>query len=93
MTKKEFEPRLAFLKNLQMSDGITADEKYTLRLAARALEKQCPQPPVFKDKDGNIDMQNGELQCPSCGSRGIIGCKYCPHCGQRIDWSGEVDGV
>lgn len=91
MTKKAFEPHLERLKALQGQDGIAEDEKYTLRLAARALEKQCPQPPVFKDKDGNIDMQNGELQCPSCGARGIIGCKYCPHCGQRIDWNGEED--
>lgn len=91
MTKKEFKPHLACLKALQGQDGIAENEKYTLRLAARALEKQCPKAPVFKDKAGNIDMQNGELQCPSCGARGIIGCKYCPHCGQRIDWNGEEE--
>lgn len=88
MTKKEFEPHLVRPKALQGQDGIAEEEKYTLRLAARALEKQCPQPPVFKDADGNVDPQNGMLVCPSCDALGIIGCKYCPHCGQRIDWSG-----
>lgn len=91
MTKKEFEPHMARLKALQGQDGIAESEKYTLRLATRALEKQCPQPPVFKDKEGNIDLQNGALHCPACDACGIIGCKYCPHCGQRIDWIGEAE--
>lgn len=91
MTGKEFKPHLERLEALQGRDSIADEEKYTLRLAARALRKQRPQAPVFKDKAGNIDMQNGELQCPSCGSRGIIGCKYCPKCGQRISWSGEEE--
>lgn len=31
-------------------------KEFKPHLAIRALERQCPQAPVFKDKEGNIDL-------------------------------------
>ena len=59
-----------------------------------AVNKQIPLKPQL-ESDGYSD---GELVydtwiCPKCGEDYEIDChdyKYCPECGQRIDWS-EID--
>lgn len=61
-------------------------------LAIEALEKQIPKSPDYEG-DGYAD---GELVydtwiCPSCGERYEVyydDYKYCPECGQAIDWEG-----
>ena len=67
-----------------------------LSVAKEALEKQIPKKPDYEG-DGYAD---GELVydraiCPCCGNddfeEGINnwGCKFCPDCGQALDWSDE----
>lgn len=63
------------------------------RLAISALEKQIPQKPNLQG-DGYAD---GELvydyaECPVCNcdfeeDTTNWGCKFCPDCGQALDWS------
>ena len=58
-----------------------------------AIEKQIPKKPRFED-DG---YWRGELVydtwiCPNCNTDYEVGTdthKYCPNCGQAIDWSEE----
>lgn len=64
-------------------------------LIAEALEKQIPKKPNYEG-DG---YWNGELVydtwiCPGCGKDYEVdydNYKYCPECGQAIDWSKEYD--
>lgn len=55
-----------------------------LTLAIEALEKQIPEEVT--------EIHCDEYYCPSCGwenncDQGFIYDEYCPHCGQKIDWS------
>lgn len=63
-------------------------------LACKALEKQIPKKPEYY---GN-GYSGGKLvydyaKCPVCGRNDFEydinnwGCKYCPDCGQALDWS------
>ena len=62
-------------------------------LAIKALEKQIPQKPNFQG-DGYADgvLVYDYAECPVCEcdfeeeSRDW-GCKFCPDCGQALDWS------
>lgn len=47
-------------------------------MAIKALEKQIAKKPI--DRIAYYD-------CPCCGEVDIIGCLYCPVCGQKLDWS------
>ena len=61
--------------------------------AIKALEKQIPKTPALEG-DG---YSEGELvidtwYCPNCDTAYELDCykhKYCPECGQRIDWGGQ----
>lgn len=58
----------------------------SLDMAIDALYKQIP----MKVKEVHID----EYYCPACSSEngcndGIVTDKYCPKCGQKIDWRGK----
>lgn len=77
-------------------DGICKhkDEKpCAVQMARESLEKQIPKKPCF-DGDG---YWRGELVydtwiCPNCDTDYEVGTdthKYCPNCGQAIDWSEE----
>lgn len=65
----------------------------TLNMAISALKKQIPKKPHFEG-DG---YWNGELVydtwvCPNCDTDYEVEAdkhKYCPNCGQKIDWSEE----
>lgn len=56
------------------------DYTIAFETAIEALEKQVPKKPV-------------ELNCPRCRFNGIDNSwwvfKFCPECGQAIDWSEE----
>lgn len=52
-----------------------------------ALQKQVPMKPTFTG-DGNIVYDT--WTCPNCGKDYAVEYdeyKYCPECGQKIDWS------
>ncbi len=65
-----------------------------LRLAIQALEKQEPKEPTLEG-DGYDDLGNiiyDTWICPNCESYYEVdyeNYKYCPLCGQAIDWSGD----
>lgn len=76
------------VKNKALTDGIEA-----VKFAIQALEKQVPM--KVKNSGEGIPF---EWYCPACGE---LLCddgykdtyiKYCEHCGQKLDWSGVVDG-
>lgn len=59
--------------------------------AIKALEKQIPEIPDYEG-DGYADgfLVYDTWICPSCGRYYEVDYddyKYCPECGQRIDWS------
>lgn len=43
-------------------------------------EKQKPQKPIDRCMF---------YECPTCGNVHISYCKYCPDCGQKLDWNNE----
>lgn len=68
------------------------------------VDKATPKKPkVYTDTRNYIDFEGNcsgsyevnVLECPKCGSYLFDeddqskACDYCPHCGQRIDWSEE----
>ena len=48
-----------------------------------ALENQIPKKPTRNDYSPGV-----YYYCPVCGVD-VKSHSYCPHCGQRIDWSDE----
>ncbi len=59
--------------------------------AVKALEKQVPMiPDVWGDGYADGSLVYDTWECPSCGAIYEIEGEqhdYCPHCGQKIDWS------
>lgn len=63
-----------------------------LRVSISALEKQIPKKTTFEgdDFDGNGNIIYDIWICPCCGKKYVIDYddyKYCPWCGQALDWS------
>lgn len=65
-------------------------------MAIKALEKRVPKQPDLEgdgyDDDGEIIFD--EWLCPCCETRYEVDYddyKFCPNCGQAIDWSDEDD--
>ena len=61
-------------------------------MAIQALEKQIPKKPTYEGDgytpDGKFVLD--EWICPCCETRYEVDYDdydYCPHCGQKIDWS------
>ena len=73
-------------------DGYQKDdacENCEINAAIKALEKQIPKKPVSKYK-----YRDGENVCPSCETESrcrivMSWVKFCPDCGQAIDWEEE----
>ena len=62
-----------------------------IHMAEEALEKQTPKTPNYEG-DGYSDgvLVYDTWICSCCGKDYEVDCddyKYCPECGQRIDWS------
>lgn len=96
--KKEMKEHIkiidAMMESLKFS---TVDQKPilpTLKVAKEAIQRRTPTKPYYEG-DGYDDK--GELIydtwiCPNCGERFEVDYddyKYCPECGQKLDW-GEV---
>lgn len=61
-------------------------------LMEKLVDKETPMKPNYEgdgyDKDGNIIYDT--WVCPSCETRYEVDYdeyKYCPNCGQKLDWS------
>ena len=73
-------------------DGYHKDdacENCEINAAIKALDKQIPKKPVSKYK-----YRDGENVCPSCETENncrivMFWEKFCPNCGQAIDWRTE----
>lgn len=84
------------LKELSYDDTAYGGKcTYEVRMTAiDALEKQIPKEPKYKkqlrDFFGVATVVKGD--CPCCGKAEIYSnAKYCPDCGQKLDWSEEND--
>lgn len=51
-----------------------------MNIMISAMEKQVPKKPTDRCM---------YKECPNCGEVEIQFCKYCPSCGQKLDWSDE----
>lgn len=72
---------------------IKRDKIKSIDMAIMALEKQIPNPVVYEG-DGYADgvMVYDMAYCPVCDHAFEEGCagwksKFCPNCGQALDWS------
>lgn len=64
----------------------------TVNECQEAREKQTAKKPVDRRELQNFNLQVYAYRgdCPSCGTEGLISTngRYCPRCGQAIDWEG-----
>lgn len=70
-------------------DGIckhTDEKPCAVQMAREALEKQIPKKPIFITISGISRYKSGVCKC---GTAIVMAYKYCPSCGQAIDWSEE----
>lgn len=51
-----------------------------MNIMISAMEKQVPKKPTDRCM---------YKECPACGEVEIEFCKYCPSCGQKLDWRNE----
>ncbi len=76
-------------------------DQESLDQAIKALMKQEPQKPTFVDTRfrqrgkfyGEYTTIDRCYKCPTCLSHIFYDYEseiYCPHCGQRLDWEGEL---
>lgn len=74
--------------DLVISDEYVSDHKRydeLLKVSAEALRKQIPKP--FENEKGVRHMY---YKCGDCKSLLVVGHdRYCPRCGQRVDWNGK----
>ena len=92
MTVIEVVKRLHRYAYRTTSDGIFVEHEENL-IAIQALGKQIPKKPTYEG-DGYADdhLVYDTWICPCCETRYEVDYEeydYCPHCGQKIDWSDE----
>ena len=58
--------------------------------AIKALEKQIPKTPMCRHYENEGERPYIKITCPAgCRVQVTPRDKYCPECGQRIDWGGQ----
>ncbi len=81
---------------------LDTDDFNWIEMAKSALEKQIPKKPITEtvnrgiSASGEYDIDFNYL-CPNCNT--VVGdyetndvfYKFCPECGQALDWSSEVE--
>lgn len=58
--------------------------KEACRMGMTALEKQMPRKIIPVTMPDNKTITG--YKCPNCKDRLFIGNKFCPNCGQALDW-------
>ena len=90
----DIEKVIETLKDMKGVFGNRGHEQYSLLaldLAISALEKQIPKRPIYHEETEE-DYEYHE--CPNCedifdASTTLLKYKYCPECGQLLDWRVE----
>lgn len=62
----------------------TDEKPCAVQMAREALEKQIPKKPISITISGISRYKSGVCKC---GTAIAMVYKYCPNCGQAIDWS------
>jgi hypothetical protein len=66
------------------------DREVAIYMAVKALEKQIPKKPIERHYESEGEMQYIKITCPAgCRVQVTPRDKYCPICGQAIDWESE----
>jgi len=71
---------------IDLECSLNEDLENSFPIIKEALEKQIPKKPI------NISVPQYDVKigcCISCGQWNNIYKKFCPNCGQAIDWSVE----
>ena len=85
MTKDNYEMALSVLNDLEINQN-TPHIIAGIAYAKAAVRKQIPKKPTHI-------IDDDYAECPACGNANFEfgindwGCKYCPDCGQALDWS------
>ena len=76
--------------NYCYSQGNFGQQKEAFNMAINALEKQIPKKPMISYDER---VKENWCSCGVCafgfGWKRTIHYKYCPNCGQKLDWSDE----
>lgn len=72
----------------------TLEQIKALKMAYQALDKQMPMKPEYEGDgyDNNSNLIYDTWICPNCEKRyetEYDDYKFCPECGQKIDWNSE----
>ena len=79
------------IQKIATENGIDTKIILNEKAIVSALEKQIPKKPTHIFDDDSAE-------CPACGNANFEyginnwGCKYCPDCGQALDWSENEEG-
>ena len=74
------------IQKIATEHGIDAKIVLNEKAIVSALEKQIPKKPTHI-------IDDDYAECPACGNANFEyginnwGCKFCPDCGQALDWS------
>lgn len=69
-----------FVQNLAENAYLTMSTAEEMELAISAIEKQIPKKPIINKR---------KIQCVNGHNQPVQHYKYCPMCGQLMDWSDE----
>lgn len=67
-----------FVQDLAENAYLTMSTAEEMELAISAIEKQIPKKPI---------INNRKMQCVNGHNQPVQHYKYCPMCGQLMDWS------
>ena len=89
------EEALEIITNAIQTDKMTVEQDNALAIAQKALKKQIPKKPgATEDYPHRLYCSNcyypferNKSELPLIREYFIVGNKYCPDCGQALDWS------
>ena len=81
---KAFDMAIQALEEVQQYRAIGTPEELQA-----AMEKQIAKKPIKKERSGIVYCVCGNFIGYKSPKNGKIPFKYCPNCGQKLDWSNE----
>lgn len=81
---------LEILNNVEFSEKYQGKQEYTdmLLFCKEAIEKQIPKKATIRGLNPSKEISSISFVCPSCKQH-ISRQRYCPNCGQALEWSDE----